>query len=138
MNALFETIAESPEAGGVHAHVARLMRRLHGGAHDSGARSSGLVSWRTQQGDVCLDLREVAGKSVGEALDGGLTSLPDSILATKLPSLKQWMRQLAGSQVVGKPGEEKPLVLDGRGRLYLFRYHEYQDIIAGVILRRAE
>lgn len=137
MNALFETVAQSPEAGGVHAHFARLMKRLDRGEHDSVALSSFLVSWRTQQGDVCLDLREVAGKSVGEALGGAFTSLPDSILSTKLPSLKQWMRQLEGSEVVGKPGEEKPLILDGKGRIYLFRYREYQDIIAGGILNRA-
>jgi energy-coupling factor transporter ATP-binding protein EcfA2 len=38
--------------------------------------------------------------------------------------------------VVGEPGEQKPLILDQKGRLYLYRYWEYQEELARGIKSR--
>jgi exodeoxyribonuclease V alpha subunit len=40
---------------------------------------------------------------------------------------------LGTSPVVGRPGDFKPLVLDGRGRLYLHRYWKYESELAKTI-----
>ncbi len=50
----------------------------------------------------------------------------------------QWCEILQRSSVVGKPGEYKPLILDNQGRLYLYRYWEYQDKLARFILKRTQ
>jgi exodeoxyribonuclease V alpha subunit len=44
--------------------------------------------------------------------------------------------RLRESSVVGKPGEYKPLVLDEIGRLYLYRYWNYEDKLANWIKSR--
>jgi exodeoxyribonuclease V alpha subunit len=44
---------------------------------------------------------------------------------------------LRASPVVGKPGDFRPLILDSRGRLYLYRYWEYEQRLAANLLARA-
>ena len=51
-------------------------------------------------------------------------------------SVRYWRSILRDSPVVGKPGEYKPLILDHRGRLYLFRYWEYEKKLADAIKQR--
>ncbi|MBF0550914.1 MAG: AAA family ATPase, partial [Deltaproteobacteria bacterium] len=46
--------------------------------------------------------------------------------------------KLANSRLVGHPGEYKPLILDQTGRLYLYRYWEYQNKLAGALRTRLE
>jgi len=74
-----------------------------------------LVSHYKEQGHICVEL-------------SGDMEIPVS------PSeLENWRRKLERSPVVGKPGEYKPLILDGRSRLYLYRYWEYQEKLANLI-----
>jgi exodeoxyribonuclease V alpha subunit len=47
------------------------------------------------------------------------------------------MRALRDSPVVARPGELRPLVLDDAGRLYLYRYWEYEKRLAEDLLTRA-
>src|SRR5690606_16760962 len=56
--------------------------------------------------------------------------------AFSLPSLAQWQRSLSVSPLVGAAGEFAPLILDG-GRLYLARYHAYEQQLAEQLLSRA-
>ena len=99
---------------------------------ESGSSSSelwlaaALVSSVVGQGDVCLNLADVAGSELsvrGEPL--------------VLPTTDRLMVMLRESPTVGVPGDFCPLVLDGAGRLYLHRYWRYEHDLAQVILAKA-
>jgi exodeoxyribonuclease V alpha subunit len=62
------------------------------------------------QGNICLDLGDVAGFNGGE-----LAAL------------------LRATPVVGAPGEYRPLILDAADRLYLYRYWQYERDLAEAI-----
>jgi exodeoxyribonuclease V alpha subunit len=54
------------------------------------------------------------------------------------PRLDDWIKSLRKCNVVGRPGEYKPLVLDDSYRLYLFRYWDYQYKLANFIKERVK
>lgn len=87
-----------------------------------------LASQETLRGGVCLDLREIADRPWPEE-----EVHPDA----RAPELNAWMNALRGNPAVGAPGDERPLVLTGSGRLYLHRYWEYEDALARDLVRRA-
>jgi exodeoxyribonuclease V alpha subunit len=74
---------------------------------------------------VCLNLSSLAGTKV--TADGCVA-----------PSLNDWTRDLYGSSVVGRPGDFKPLILDDRSRLYLYRYWDYERKLIDFIRKRTE
>jgi exodeoxyribonuclease V alpha subunit len=90
--------------------------------------AAGLVSSRTRQGDICLDLTAIEGQTLIEG-NGSETRVV-------CPQLEVWCRELKESGVVGGEGEYKPLILDGRPRLYLFRYWDYQEKLTSLIKSR--
>ena len=49
------------------------------------------------------------------------------------PEKDRWLKSLKNCQAVGKPGEYKPLVLDGKNRLYSYRYWEYEQRLTKTI-----
>lgn len=106
-------------------HFAALMARL-GGAGEPLRLAAALASRACAEGHVCLDLAAWAG----EILD-------DPRLGDRCPELAPWIAALRESPVVGRPGERRPLLLDDAGRLYLFRYWEYEARLAEEIRRRA-
>jgi exodeoxyribonuclease V alpha subunit len=85
----------------------------------------------TRQGDVCLGLENLAGAEVlkDEATGGK---------GVRLPLLPDWLAALRRSNVVGAPGEYKPLILDTANRLYLYRYWDYEQHLAADIAKRAD
>ena len=91
--------------------------------------AAAMVSRATREGNICLDLNGTAGKTIGK--DG------DDAARIKCPPLEEWCESLGKSSVVGIPGKVTPLVLDDRGRLYLYRYWEYQEKLAGDLARRS-
>jgi len=97
---------------GLDFHFGRFMERLAGKACSELAWISALVSATTREGHICLDL----------------ASLP---LTT--PKYDPLLDKLRKTGVVGMPGEYKPLVADERGRVYLYRYWEYEQILANWI-----
>ena len=107
-------------------HFARLIARV-GGDDGPVALAAALVSHWTGQGHICLDLSRVAGTLVGEAgVDGAIES----------PPLEAWVERLRRSPAVGRPGDFAPLVLDEAGRLYLYRYWDYErEVAEGITLR---
>ena len=109
-------------------HFARFIARLAGKNVFGLCLAASLVSSYTRQGHVCLDLSSVEGKELLKGEDG--------IDPVVCPELNNWCKQLRESTVVGNPGEYKPLILDDRSRLYLFRYWEYQEKLADSIKRR--
>lgn len=77
-----------------------------------------------RSGDVCLNLASVADLQARVS-----QKFPDT---SKLPDY------LYKTGVVGKPGEYKPLILDDAGRLYFYRYHNYEQSLATALLQRAD
>ena len=75
-----------------------------------------LVSRQRAGGHICLPLHEMAGQPL-PAVYRGLERAPEA---------EDWIKKLQGTDVVGAPGEFKPLILDEQGRLYLRRYWEYE------------
>lgn len=84
--------------------------------------AAALLSHYHRQGHICFDL----SKAVEKYSD--LT----------LPELNEWIKKLEKSDVIGKPGEYKPLILDDKSRLYLYRYWFYQDKLAELIRKRID
>jgi exodeoxyribonuclease V alpha subunit len=88
-----------------------------------------LASHAVAEGDVCLALEQYAGQLLLRPLEGH-----KAIFA---PEQERWSNALRRSRVVGEPGEFKPLILDARDRLYLYRYWYYEDSLAAELRRRA-
>ena len=87
-----------------------------------------LVSHWTGNGHVCMDLRAVSAQP--------LTGAGDEI-ELETPKFKRWVRVLKQCDVIGSPGEFRPLILDQQGRLYLYRYWRYENQIAEDLRRRS-
>lgn len=87
-----------------------------------------LASRCLRDGHVCVNLDEVAGKTVYSA--------PDGREIITCPDLKVWLKALGRAECVGRPGEYKPLILDERHRLYFQRYQQYEQDIADYIIRQ--
>ncbi len=108
------------------------------------ALAGALASARALAGHTCLSLREVAGRDWPPDEAGAAAvrarGAGASAAATRLPELDPWMRALAASPVVARPGdpERRPLVLDHRGRLYLDRFWRAERTVAASLRRLAD
>ena len=87
-----------------------------------------LASYWTGNGNVCINLPIMAGRSLFAEQAPGLVT----------PAYPLWRDALRQSGVVGWPGDQQPLILDGRGRLYLYRYWLYEQRLRANLLARAE
>lgn len=112
-------------------HFAHFMERLAGGNAAELALAAALASHATAQGDICLNLRQWIRRT--QALQADPAALPPTIL----PTAQDWLESLRNSPVVGQPGARQPLILDRRGRLYLYRYWQYEQRLARDLRRRA-
>jgi exodeoxyribonuclease V alpha subunit len=100
-------------------HFAALMNRLARVPSPELELAARLVSNFRERGDVCLPLRAIT------RADASKIGIAD------VPALKNWVKKLRGSGVVGQPGEFAPLILDKAERLYLQRYWKYEDDLGG-------
>jgi len=91
--------------------------------------AAALVSNATGNGDAYLDLASVAEKPLFVDLKGEGT--------VKGPKLSGWSKKLSQSPVVGRPGDFRPLILDKKNRLYLYRYWEYERKLSESIINRS-
>ncbi len=89
-----------------------------------------LVSNAAGNGDTYLDLALSAGKPLGEG--------PGDASRLRCPELTAWTAKLHASPVVGSPGELRPLILDKKNRLYLYRYWDYEKKLADLIFERTQ
>lgn len=103
-------------------HFARLMERLSGRTSRELFHASALVSRATRQGDVCLDLSSAATPCMEEGSCLKEVGLKDALLK---------------SEVVGRPGDYAPLILDKAGRLYLYRYWDYERRLCEALINKA-
>ena len=113
----------------IDIHFARLMTRLSGQEFPELFLAAALVSRATSEGNICLDLPSVEGKPLMRC-DSETDCFP-------CPNLWEWRAILGSTGVVGKPGEYRPLILDDRSRLYLYRYWHYEKTLADDIRDRA-
>ena len=104
---------------------AGFMTRLSGKESDELFLASALVSHAQGEGHICLDLSGIAEKPL-------LEDPADSLIC---PKLSKWRKMLEASPVVGKPGDFRPLVLDG-SRLYLYRYWNYERRLVDILKER--
>ena len=110
---------------GMDIQLGRFMAKLSGGESPEIALAAAMASHYQGEGNICVDLSSVAGKPLFE---GG----NEPFLA---PELKKWQNILEKSPVVGRPGEFKPLILEG-SRLYLYRYWDYETKLANILKAR--
>jgi len=99
----------------IDQHFAALMNRLAKVPSPELELAAKLVSNFRARGDVCVPLRDVTATEAGK------------MGSTEVPALKNWVKKLRSSGVVGDPGEFAPLILDQSDRLYLQRYWKYED-----------
>ena len=124
--ALFDRLEHAGRFSLFDREFADLMLRMCGGRDDGVRLAAALTSAASRSGHICLDLRQDNLAVEGE---DGPAELP-------LPSVDEWKSSLASADVVGGPGEYKPLILDGH-RLYLQRYWECENRFCRAILERA-
>ena len=99
-------------------HFAALMERLSVNRSPELELAASLVSRAQFEGNVCLGLARLAAETDSKTDD--------------------FVRTLKSAEVVGAPGEFKPLILDQAHRLYLRRYWEYEHSLARAILTRVQ
>ncbi len=110
--------------GDIDVQFARLVGRLAGGADPAPALAAALASQWLQRGHICLDLERFAPEMLWAE-----ESPPAN--AAELAALfsNDWKNRLGNFPIIGKPGDSTPLIRDAAGRLYLYRYWEYEQRI---------
>ena len=125
MSAVDKVLSDLREQGlltDLDLHFARLMCRLAGDESMELALAAALTSNATGQGHVCLELDGQSGRWLGKVC--------------RTPDRGDWEQCLKRSPVVGEPGQFHPLILDTKGRLYLYRYWAYERQLADDLLAR--
>ena len=114
--------------GNLDLAFARLISRLAGKEQPELILAACLVSQRTGRGNVCVNLHHLGGRVLDDSdQDDGFA----------LPAAESWIATLRDCPVVGAPGQFRPLILDRRGRLYLYRYWNYEQRLAQGLRARA-
>jgi exodeoxyribonuclease V alpha subunit len=123
-------LAEQGALRHIDYFFAEHLSAMEGGKASALPLAAALVSRTIGDGNTCLDLKAIAGKSalVGEDGAGGI----------EVPPLKDLVAALSQSREVGAPGEQAPLILDEADRLYLGRYWWYERQVADALLARAQ
>jgi exodeoxyribonuclease V alpha subunit len=91
--------------------------------------AAALASNATGNGDVYFDLASIAKRPFFMGLEQERT--------VKWPNLSGWLQKIRQSPVVGSPGDHRPLILDKKNRLYLYRYWDYEKKLSESILHRS-
>ena len=130
MKSVMDQLTDAGVLRAIDSGFARSVCRLSGEERDEVVLAAAIVSSLAGQGHTCADLNAIAK---GGAAWFGAGSLEELVL----PEPKAWLATVASSPVVGSSGDYTPLILDEHGRLYLFRYWDYQRLLAGQILERA-
>jgi len=115
----------------IDVHLARFFSGLSNTSDQDILLAIALASHAIAQGDVCLDLGAVAGRRILEKGD-------DKDVDIQCPELSVWQQKLESSPIVGSPGTYQPLILDQKNRLYLYRYWEYEHLLAQSIRERID
>lgn len=112
-------------------HFARTMGSLAGENDPLVLLACALTSRYTANGHICVDLGEVAGHTVR-------TAEGKSIEKMKWPALEPWLRSIESSGLFSGGNNRTPLVADAGGRLYLFRYWDYQQRLVEALIQKMQ
>jgi len=107
----------------IDIQFARFLARVSGDGSPELFAAAALTSNARGRGNICLDLSSEI-------------KTPGNESGTEIIDTAKLRAALVKSPAVGRPGEYRPLVLDGP-RLYLYRYWEYEDILAKDLKSRA-
>ncbi|MBU0545523.1 MAG: exodeoxyribonuclease V subunit alpha [Proteobacteria bacterium] len=113
----------------IDIHFGSFMNKLSKNEDTGLFLAAALVSNAAGNGDVCLDLESFAEKVILEEDEGKKPVV--------CPSLKDWLKILGAADVVGKPGDYRPLILDDKNRLYFYRFWNYEKILSEAVKKRA-
>ncbi len=127
MWAYLDALRQQAQLSDLDVHFARLLARLAASEAPPLVMAACLTSHWTNQGHVCIDLNALAGQ----------TLFVQCGMPWQAPELASWTQTLRASAVVGHPGDFRPLVLDERGRLYLYRYWDYEQQLTNDLQQRA-
>jgi len=118
-------------------YFSQLICRTASKKSDALMLASSLVSYWTERGHVCINLEEYSGCPINDCFEYVSKTIHNSSQIF-CPSIEDWKTFLFQSNVVGKPGEKKPLILDHHNRLYLYRYFYYEQELVNQILNRSQ
>ncbi len=113
----------------IDRQFSKFLVELSGADNEELMIASLLVSSHIGKGDICIDISEMAGKKLSEIYQ-------ETDEEYTLPTFNKWINGIKNTNVAGLPGDYKPLILDEKGRLYLYRYWQYEKILADNILSR--
>ena len=115
-----DVLLEQGHIADIDRHFAALVAELDDDGGPELALAAALASTWTRDGHACIALPEVAGRDWPRP--GGV----------RLPDFDAWVAALDASPMVARSedAERRPLVLDGRGRLYLERLWSAQRSVA--------
>ena len=116
-------------------HFSQFMCRIANTNSEALAIAAALVSYWTERGHICINLLDFADKPLHDCLELKDQKNKEHLL---FPTLENWTEKLRNSGVVGEPGEKKPLILDTKNRLYLYRYHQYETILLNHLIYRSQ
>ena len=122
------SLYHSGQLAEIDVHFADFVDRLGGHLVPDLALAAALVSRAATNGHVCLDLKALDRVELLEAREGRP--------AVNCPAADDWIARLQASPVVGCSGDQRPLILDPFGRLYLYRYWSYEQRLIDAINRR--
>ena len=105
------SLYRSGQLAEIDLHFADFVDRLGGHLVPDLALAAALVSRAAAGGHVCLDLKALDRVELLETREGRP--------AVNCPATEDWMARLRASSMVGCPGDQRPLILDPFGRLYL-------------------
>lgn len=128
---LLAILAETELFSSLDIHFANFLARLAPANSPEVPLAAALVSCKTGEGNICLDLAEYAGKVLPI---NSHEEIPEQFIC---PAFSDWMDHLMQSGMAGQGQGNTPLVLDPGGRLYLRRYWEYEKFIIHFIQERA-
>lgn len=106
----------------LHRHFAKFICRIANDESPALYDAALLASYFRALGHACapLDARELFPPEIAE----------------RAPEPEKWAELLRKTNVVGKPGDFAPLILDDAGRLYLWRYFDYESRLVALLRRR--
>lgn len=142
MNRLSSLWASIPFLRPEDLAFADLLHRIDPSANASVLLAGALVFHAVGEGEACLDLTQVANKTLREWRGDSIEEIPLPEPSFRFPPLDPWREALlSSSTVAGDQGEKtlrRPLVLDPSHRLYLYRYHRFEWQIASAVHRRCQ
>jgi exodeoxyribonuclease V alpha subunit len=113
-------------------HFSRFIARLARCHKPETALAAALVSRTTNEGNICLDLPNYASNPIQQGVQANGEE------PYVCPSLGDWLKKLEQSGTVGTDTDNTPLVLGKNDKLYLRRYRQYENTVAGFIKDRSE